>query len=196
MEQRGTGHGALLSPRPGGVNRTRARRGAIVAARIDRKALQRPPYGRTLKLAQTIDFGARTHHVDEGTYKATDRFVMVDVGDPVVGAALLDPNAENRVIGTIPWYLTGGRPYSAWSDPSGRYAYVTVRPHVATMNSWISKIDLEPLEEVQAHEIGYGAVWVAENRGNEITIIDVATDTVTGHIPVPGDAHSVRFVRF
>ncbi|MBC7156435.1 MAG: hypothetical protein H5U20_02845, partial [Rhodobacteraceae bacterium] len=123
--------------------------------------MQRPPYGRTLKLAQTIDFGARTHHVDEGTYKATDRFVMVDVGDPVVGAALLDPNAENRVIGTIPWYLTGGRPYSAWSDPSGRYAYVTVRPHVATMNSWISKIDLEPLEEVQAHEIGYGAVWVA-----------------------------------
>ena len=264
--------------------------------------------GRSMKLFQTIDVGASTHHVDEGTYKATDRFIMVDTTNPGLGALLLDPNAENAVLGRIHANIVGGRMYSAWSDPAGKYAYVTVRSPIPNRASWVSKVDLETLKQVDIFEVGYGAVWVAfspdglrawvtstgsklpvsnepmvseiaigqdgakdevirtiplpmapygavisadgaklyvvgkvyvqdpqntklyvidttsgeitktitvgvqpdhvflspdgrevwvaENRGNQITIVDVETDEVTGTIPAPGDVHSVRFVQF
>ena len=259
--------------------------------------------GRTMKLAQTIDVGARTHHVDEGSYKATDKFIMVDTDNPSIGALLLDPNNANAVLGNINAYVVGGRAYSAWSDPMGKFAYVTVRSPIATRPGWVSKVDLATFKQVQVYEVGYGAIWVAfspdgkfayvtntgsvapvknepevtviamaqaegekdevvaaiplpvvpygivvsadgkklyvvgkqaakimvvdleasavvkeievgtqpdhvflnpdgtqiwvaENRGNEITVIDAATDEVIGHIPAPGDVHSVRFVQY
>ena len=264
--------------------------------------------GRTMKLAQTIDVGARTHHVDEGTYKQTDKFIMIDTDNPGIGALLLDPNNENAVLGRIHAYTVGGRMYSAWSDPTGSFAYVTVRSPILSRPGWISKVDLKTFKQVQAYEVGYGAIWVAfsadgktawvtntgssvpvknepevmeiaigqdgakdevlaaiplpmapygivlsadgaklyvvgktyvqdpgntklyvidtetkavikeitvgvqpdhvflnpdgtqiwvaENRGNEITVIDAATDEVIGHIPAPGDVHSVRFVQY
>jgi len=265
--------------------------------------------GRTMKLAQTIDVGARSHHVDEGSYKATDKFIMVDTDNPGIGALLLDPNNENAVLGSINAYVVGGKAYSAWSDPTGRYAYLTVRSPIPTRPSWISKVDLQTFKQVQAYEVGYGAIWVAfapdgktawvtnsgskvpvknepevmeiaiaqaegekdvvlaavplpmapygivlsadgkklyvvgktyvqdeantrlfvvdtetknvikeikvgvqpdhvfltpdgseiwvaENRGNKVTIIDAATDEVIGAITAPGDVHSVRFVQY
>ncbi|MBW6505471.1 MAG: hypothetical protein K0B00_01835 [Rhodobacteraceae bacterium] len=264
--------------------------------------------GRTMKLAQTIDVGARTHHVDEGTYKQTDKFIMVDTDNPAIGALLLDPNNENAVIGGINAYTVSGRAYSAWSDPSGNFAYLTMRSPIPSRPGWISKVDLKTLKQVQAYEVGYGAVWVAfsadgktawvtntgsvvpvknepevmeiaigqdgakdevvaaiplpmapygivlsadgkklyvvgktyvqdpgntklyvvdtetksvikeitvgvqpdhvflspdgaqvwvaENRGNQVTIVDTATDEIIGTIPAPGDVHSVRFVQY
>lgn len=258
--------------------------------------------GRTMKLAATLDVGSTTHHVDEGTYKSKD-FILFDASNPARGAILLDPDDGNKVIGQIPNDVVGGKMYSAWSSPDGKYAYVTVRHHVAGKNGWISKVDLATFKEVQTYEVGpgpvwvafsadgkkawvtnaakteagnysiteiavaanaeekdtvvrtitvpgvtYGAVttadgtklytvnkskeggavyaidlatgnvvkdipvgsqpdhvflspdgkeiWVAENRGNKISIIDIATDEVVGAIPMPGDTHTVKFVQF
>ncbi|MFT6656991.1 YncE family protein [Maritalea sp.] len=264
--------------------------------------------GRTLKLAQTLDLGARQHHIDEGSIKRNDQFVMVDTGSPELGQVLLDPNNENAVIGTIPYYVVGGKAYSSWSTPDGAYAYVTVAPHIRSRNGWISKVDLKTFKEVQVIEVGvkpiwvafsndgttawvsnggsadesledrtvteikigqgdekdtvvgsvslpgspYGLVltadgkklyaasktygpkeastsvfvvdtqtkklvgevevgeqpdhlflspdgrevWVGENRGNQVSIIDVETDTVTERLVMPGDVHTVRFVQY
>ncbi len=256
--------------------------------------------GRTLKLAKTLDVGANTHHVDEGTYKQTGKFILVDTGSPDHGEVVVDPNKNNEVVGQIPFGTVLGRPYSGWSSPDGSFAYVTVNSHLADQKGWISRIDLSTYKETAFFPVGVGPVWVAfaqdgktawvsnagskdvmevavaqnkdekdkvvatvpldgspygivlthdakklyvvkktygagdastsvyvvdtaakkvakeikvgkqpdhvfltpdgkevwvgENRGYQVSIIDTATDSVTGHIPMPGDVHSVRFV--
>ncbi|MBI2941044.1 MAG: hypothetical protein HYY04_11470 [Chloroflexi bacterium] len=257
--------------------------------------------GRTLKLAKTLDVGSATHHVDEGTYKQTGKFILVDTSNPEHGQIVLDPNKDNEVVGRIPFGTVLGRPYSGWSSPDGSFAYVTVNPHLPDEKGWISKIDLSTYKEIAFFPVGVGPVWVAftadgktawvsntktnnvmrikvgqtkeekdevvatvplsfspygvvltpdgqklytvgktygaadastsvhvidtearkvikhitvgkqpdhlflspdgkevwvtENRGNQVSIIDTATDTVVGAIPMRGDVHSVRFVQ-
>lgn len=256
--------------------------------------------GRTLKLAKTLDVGANTHHVDEGTYKQTGKFILVDTGNPEHGQIVLDPTKNNEVIGQIPFGTVLGRPYSGWSSPDGSFAYIAVSSHLAEEKGWISKIDLSTYKETGFFPVGVGPVWVAfssdgktawvsnarsndvmqikmgqskdekdavvatvplggspygmvltndgkklyvvkktygatdastsvyvldteakkiikevkvgqqpdhvflspngkevwvgENRGNQISIIETATDEVVSSIPMPGDTHSVRFV--
>ncbi|MBI4320840.1 MAG: beta-propeller fold lactonase family protein [Chloroflexi bacterium] len=256
--------------------------------------------GRSLKLAKTLDVGAYTHHADEGTYKQTDRFILVDTGNPEHGQIVLDPNNSNEVIGHIPFSTVVGRPYSGWSSPDGSFAYITASSHLSDQKGWISKIDLSTFKETAFVPVGVGPVWVAfaadgktawvsnagsndvmqvkigqsrdekdqvvatvplggspygivlthdgkklyvakktygaansstsvyvvdteakkvikeikvgkqpdhvfltpdgrevwvgENRGYEISIIDTATDEVTGYVPMPGDVHSIRFI--
>ncbi len=255
--------------------------------------------GRTLKLAKTLNVGGTTHHVDEGTYKQTGKFIMVDTANPEHGPVILDPNKNNEVVGQIPYGSLLGRPYSGWSSPDGSFAYVTVNSHLSDQKGWISKIDLSTYKETGFLPVGVGPVWIAfaadgktawvshassndvmqikiggkdekdqvvatvpiggsaygivlttdgkklyvvkktysandasqsifvvdadakkvvkeikvgkqpdhvflspdgkevwvrENRGNQVSIIDTTTDEVTGTIPMPGDVHSVRFV--
>ncbi|MBI2906764.1 MAG: c-type cytochrome [Chloroflexi bacterium] len=256
--------------------------------------------GRTLKLAKTLDVGANTHHADEGTYKQTGKFIMIDTGNPEHGEIVLDPNKANEVIGRIPFGAVLGRPYSGWSSPDGMFAYITVKSRLLDQKGWISKVDLSTFKETAFIPVGVGPVWVAfardgktawvsnagskdvmqikigqtndekdqviatvplggspygvvlthdgrklyvvkktygaqdasttvyvvdteakkvvteikvgkqpdhvfltpdgkevwvgENRGYKVSIIDTATDEVTGYIPMPGDVHSVRFV--
>ncbi|MBI4288625.1 MAG: beta-propeller fold lactonase family protein [Chloroflexi bacterium] len=258
--------------------------------------------GRTLKLAKTLDIGAATHHVDEGSYKQIGKFVLVDTYNPEHGVIVLDPNNDNAVVGHIPFGTVLGRPYSAWSSPDGSFAYITVRSHLGDQKGWISKIDLSTYKEVGFMPVGVGPVWVAfasdgktawvsnaasndvmqikiaqnksekdsvaatvpmafspygleltrdgkklyvvnktygpadastsiavvdtdtkkvvkeikvgmqpdhvflspdgkeiwatQNRGNRVSIIDVATDEAKSHIATPGDAHTVRFIQF
>ncbi|MDE3075371.1 MAG: YncE family protein, partial [Chloroflexota bacterium] len=117
--------------------------------------------GRTLKLAMTLDVGANTHHVDEGTYKQTGKFIMVDTYNPEHGEIILDPNNNNKVVGQIPFSTVFGRPYSGWSSPDGSFAYVTVNSHLADQKGWISKIDLSTYKEIGFLPLGVGPVWVA-----------------------------------
>jgi len=99
-------------------------------------------------------------------------------------------------------------PYGAVISADGAKLYVVGKVYVQEpQNTKLYVIDTTSGEIAKTLTVGVQPdhvflspdgreVWVAENRGNQITIVDAATDAVTGTIPAPGDVHSVRFVQF
>lgn len=163
--------------------------------------------GRTLKLAKTLDVGANTHHVDEGTLKQVSKFILVDSGNPEHGAIVLDPSKDNEVVGHIPFGTVLGRPYSAWSSPDASFAYVTVSSHLSEEKGWISKVDLSTYKETAFFPVGVGPVWVAfasdgktawvsNARSNDVMQIKIAQnkdekDAVVATVPLDGSPYGM-----
>ena len=81
---------------------------------------------RTLKIAQLIATPAAPHHaktfVDS---EGNDRVILYTFRGHF---AVLDPNDNNRVVGSWDSGTLSGNGYLAFANPSGRYIFVTVRP--------------------------------------------------------------------
>jgi len=156
-----TPHGITLSPDaryiylPSGfsIGEGRRRVGAAPTAVIDAK---------TLKLAALINTGGETHH----TQVVADKYVMFDSFSGPLPIFLLDPTT-NKVVRGIPAGDFKGNPYIGFASPDGKFIYVTVRPGIARdasgreIDGWLSKINLETMQQVATFPVGPGPVWTA-----------------------------------
>ncbi|MBI4330975.1 MAG: c-type cytochrome [Chloroflexi bacterium] len=160
--------------------------------------------------------------VDLSTFKAT-AFIPVGVGPVWVAfsadgkTAWVSDSTSNDVLqikvaqskeekdtvaGSVPLNFS---PYGITLSADARKLYVVDKTYGATNASTrVAVVDTEAKKVIKEIKVGKQPdhvflspdgteIWVSENRGNGVSIVSVETDEVIGHIPTPGDAHSVRF---
>ena len=196
-------HGITLSPDakyiylPSGFAGVGGRRvtGGAPTAIIDAK---------TLKLAAILNSGGETHH----TQVVADRYVMFDSFAGPVPIFLLDPET-NKVVRGIPAGDFKGNPYIAFASPDGKFIYVTVRPGIARdasgreIDGWLSKINLETMQQVAAFPVGPGPVWTAITQDgktgyvslsltNKLVKLDLQTGKILGIAPTGRGPYGIR----
>ena len=198
-----TPHGITLSPDaryvylPSGfsIGEGRRRVGAASTAIIDAK---------TLKLAALINTGGETHH----TQVVADKYVMFDSFSGPLPIFLLDPTT-NKVLRGIPAGDFKGNPYIGFASPDGRFIYVTVRPGIARdasgreIDGWLSKINLETMQQVATFPVGPGPVWTAITQDgktgyvslsltNKLVKLDLDTGKILGVAPTGRGPYGIR----
>jgi DNA-binding beta-propeller fold protein YncE len=199
-----TPHGITLSPDakyiylPSGFSigsGGRRRVGAAPTAIIDAK---------TLKLAALINTGGETHH----TQVVADKYVMFDSFSGPLPIFLLDPTT-NKVVRGIPAGDFKGNPYIGFASPDGKFLYVTVRPGIPRDSSgreidgWLSKINLETMQQVATFPVGPGPVWTAITQDgktgyvslsltNRLVKLDLDTGKILGVAPTGRGPYGIR----
>lgn len=196
-------HGITLSPDarqiylPSGFASAGGRRlsGGAPTAIIDAK---------TLKLAAILNTGGETHH----TQVVADRYVMFDSFAGPVPIFLLDPET-NKVVRAIPAGDFKGNPYIGFASPDGKFIYVTVRPGIARdasgreIDGWLSKINLETMQQVATFPVGPGPVWTAVTQDgktgyvslsltNKLVKLDLQTGKILGIAPTGRGPYGIR----
>ncbi len=198
-----TPHGITLSPDakyiylPSGfsIGVGGRRGGSAPTAVIDAK---------TLKLAALINTGGETHH----TQVVADKYVMFDSFAGPLPIFLLDPTT-NKVVRGIPAGDFKGNPYIGFASPDGRFIYVTVRPGIPRdasgreIDGWLSKINLETMQQVATFPVGPGPVWTAITQDgktgyvslsltNKLVKLDLDTGKILGVAPTGRGPYGIR----
>jgi DNA-binding beta-propeller fold protein YncE len=199
-----TPHGITLSPDakylylPSGFSigsGGRRRVGAAPTAVIDAK---------TLKLAALINTGGETHH----TQVVADKYVMFDSFTGPLPIFLLDPTT-NKVVRGIPAGDFKGNPYIGFASPDGKFVYVTVRPGInrdasgREIDGWLSKINLDTMQQVATFPVGPGPVWTAITQDgktgyvslsltNKLLKLDLDTGKILGVAPTGRGPYGIR----
>lgn len=99
-------------------------------------------------------------------------------------------------------------PYGMELTRDGKKLYVVNKTYgPANASTSIAVIDTDTKKVIKEIKVGMQPdhlflspdgkeIWATQNRANRVSLIDVATDEVKGHIATPGDAHTVRFIQF
>ena len=129
-----------------------------------------------------------------------------NVGDRSVTQIKIGQGEDpDEVISTV---VMEGSPYGLVLCTDGKKLYAVTKTYGAkNASTTIYVIDTETKAVIKDVEVSEqpdhlflrsdgSEARVTENRGNKISIIDVASDTVTGTIVMPGDSQTVRFGRF
>ncbi len=138
-----------------------------------------------------VDPATRTAYVANAAY-GQDSVSVID-------------EATNTVTATIP---VGSQPYAVGVDPGSRIVYVANANSdsvsvidAATNTVTVTISDVTPLEnpntfnglflQQMAVDPATGVVYVTDPSNDAVSVIDVATNTVTGSIPVGGDPQAM-----
>ncbi|MDZ7799728.1 MAG: hypothetical protein U5K81_02895 [Trueperaceae bacterium] len=142
----------------------------------------------TLKIDKILSTPTNPHHAKSFTH-ADGRELVLAYTFREGGFYILDPNDDNRMVGSVPNRELQGNGYLAFTTPDGEYLLISTRPPSGVdAHGFVSVIDTETWELVRNIEVlDSDPIWIAITADGNEALVTGGHDSNLTRLSLEGD---------